>query len=443
MMRLTFSLIIGCLALSGCSSLLSSDESDQPRLEGERISILDLQKDLSPSSTSQSITISTPPASLNTEWPQAGGYPHHAMQNLSVGTLNTPLERIWRADIGDGSSNKTPLNAKPVMAAGHVFTLDTNNKVKAFHNQTGQLKWVQDVQNPREDDQVIAGGLAYADGNLFVTSGYNEALALNPENGEILWRQTISAGSRAAPTILNRRVFINTMNNNLIALNAADGKLLWEYEGVGETTGLLGAASPAANEQIVIPAFSNGDIAALRVENGSTVWEDSLANSLRLGGMAGLSDIRGLPVIAGDRIIAASYGNRVAAFDINSGGRLWQKEISSAETPWVAGNTVYILTPEAKLLALNINDGKIIWVASLQQYENMESLKDPINWAGPIMINGNLMVSSSDGRVVELDSTNGQEVKKWDAGDDISITPIVAEGTLLILTDDGTLSAYR
>jgi len=105
------------------------------------------------------------------------------------------------------------------------------------------------------------------------------------------------------------------MNNNLIALDASNGKILWEYEGAGETTGLLGAASPAANEQIVIPAFSNGDIAALRVENGSTVWEDSLSSTARLGGMAGLSDIRGLPVMVGGRVIAVSYGNKISAFD--------------------------------------------------------------------------------------------------------------------------------
>jgi len=73
----------------------------------------------------------------------------------------------------------------------------------------------------------------------------------------------------------------------------------------------------------------------------------------------------------------------------------------------------------------------------------MKSLKDPINWSGPIMAGGKLFVAGAKGRVVEIDAGNGQEVNTWDAGDDISIAPIVAEGTLYILTDDGMLNAYR
>ena len=426
-----------CLALtlSACSG---SDEGDKPRLEGKRISILDLDKGFasSASKTSQapsSINIKIPQASLNKEWPQAGGYPHHAMQNLSLGQNDSPLERIWKSSIGRGNAKAIPLNAKPVIAAGHVFTLDTNNKVRAFHSQTGKSIWAQDVQSLKEDDNVIAGGLAYAGGVLFVTSGYNEVLALDPQNGEIYWRRTLSAGSRAAPTIMNGRVFINTMNNTLVALNASNGAPLWTYEGTGETTGLLGAASPAANEQMVIAPFSNGSLVALRVENGSTVWEDSLSGTSRLGGIAGLSDIRGLPVMTGGRVIAASFGNKIAAFDQNNGRRLWQKEIGSAETPWVAGETIYVLTPSSNLVALSIYDGSILWTHALPK----------ANWTGPVMAGGKLFVAGSKGRVVELNPRNGQVIEQWNAGDDISIAPIIAEGALYILSDDGTLSAYR
>ena len=422
------------LALSACLS--GSNDSDSPRLEGQRISILDLDRgfetpDLTSSNATANITI--PPAVFNKEWPQAGGYPHHAMQNLSLGQVDSPLERIWKTSIGRGNSKAIPLNAKPIIAAGHVFTLDTNNKLRAFHSQTGKVIWTQDIQSQKEEDNVIAGGLAYAGGILFVTSGYNEVLALNPENGEIHWRRSISAGSRAAPTIMNGRVFINTMHNNLIALNAADGSILWTYEGTGETTGLLGAASPAANEQIVIAPFSNGDITALRVENGSTIWEDSLSSASRLGGMAGLADIRGLPVMTDGRVIAASYGNKIAAFDQNNGSRLWQKEIGSAETPWVAGKTVYVLTPSSKLVALSLYDGSTLWTHAL----------DKADWTGPVMAGETLFVAGTKGRVIEINPLNGQEVNQWDAGTNISIAPIVAEGALYILNDDGTLSAYR
>ncbi len=427
------------LFVSACAG-----EPEQKPLPGERISIMDLQKEINPSAKAKTsdVNIQIPPALNNEDWPQAGGYPHHAMQNLAVGTQDD-LEQIWRADIGTGGSKSIPLNAKPIVADGKVFTLDTRNQVTAFHDQTGKEIWSQNVQKTSERDPVISGGIAFAGGVLFVTSGYNEALALSPETGEIYWRAPLTTGSRAAPTIQNGRVFITLMNNNVVALNAADGKEIWEYEGVGETTALLGAASPAADDQIVVPALSSGDILALRFENGATVWEDSLANALRLGGMAGLSDIRGLPVIAGERVLAVSFGGKMAAFDKNNGARLWQRSISSRETPWVSGNVVYVLTPEQQIVAMDVTNGDIIWVSELAKYENAEKRKGILAWSGPIMINGKLLVTGTGGRVVELDAISGQETKRWNAGGTITNAPIAAGGKLYILTEDGTLSAWR
>jgi outer membrane protein assembly factor BamB len=430
------------LSLGASLSACSSDTEKKP-LEGERLSILDLRRDLSPNSDqSLADTISVPPTVQNKDWPQSGGYPHHALENLSFGDA-AQLTRIWQADIGTGSSKQLPLTAQPIAANGKVFTLDTRANVRAFHNQTGKSLWSSNVQHLTEKEPVISGGLAYDNNIVYVTSGYDEVLALNAATGAIIWRTKISAGSRAAPTIKNGRVFVKGMNNNAIALDSQTGKILWEYEGVGETTALLGAASPVADDQLVIPAFSSGDLVALRVENGAVVWSDSLANSLRLGGMAGLSDIRGLPVMKGDLVLAVSFGGKMAAFDKRNGQRLWQKEISSAETPWLSGNTVYVLSSDFNLMALNVMNGDILWVSPVQKYENAESHKGLLSWAGPIMAGGRLILSASNGRMLEIDPKTGNEITRWDIKKPVRFAPIVADGTLFIIAEDGSLLAYR
>jgi outer membrane protein assembly factor BamB len=437
-------LLIGslCLCTLSACSIFDSSPVDKP-LEGERISILDLQRELIPSSNkSSNEVIVVPDSILNKAWPQRGGYPHHVMQNLTLGDA-AQLERIWRSDIGKGSENNLPLTAQPIVAAGKVFTLDTTSKVRAFHDQTGKELWESKVHHLTDKDSVIGGGLSYDDGKIFVTSGYNEILALSAENGNILWRTEISAGSRAAPTIKNGRVFITALNNNAIALDAISGKILWEYEGVGETTGLLGAASPAADDQIVIPAFSSGNLVALRVENGSAVWSDSLANSLRLGGMAGLSDIRGLPVMNGDMVLAVSFGGKMAAYDKRNGVQLWQREISSAETPWVAGNTAYVLSSDYKLMAVSLTNGDLLWVSDVQKYKNRQDREGLLTWSGPIMAGGRLLLTATNGRIIEYNPSTGAETAKWDTKHTIHIAPIIANGTLYLLSDDGSLLAYR
>src|SRR5690606_29173854 len=147
-------------------------------------------------------------------------------------------------------------------------------------------------------------------------TGYDEILALNPETGAVIWRKDIPVPARAAPTVLDDRIFVTTLDNRLMALNAADGEVLWEYTGISESAGLVGAASPAAGREIVVPAFSSGEVLALRVENGALAWSENLSAFGALAGRLGsLSDIRGLPVIDKGLVIAVSFGGRLAAID--------------------------------------------------------------------------------------------------------------------------------
>ena len=113
---------------------------------------------------------------------------------------------------------------------------------------------------------------------------------------------------------------------------------IWEYQGISEMTGLTGTASPAADSDIVVPAFSSGEIYALRIENGSVAWSDNLSPIRRYSGMDDLVEIRGLPVIAREVVIAISFGGRMVAIDEVSGQRGWQRDVGSAEMPWSAEN---------------------------------------------------------------------------------------------------------
>lgn len=438
---LSYSLLLPVLFLGACSYFDSTPE--QTILPGERISILDMQEELLPTNNKMAVkNIIVPSAIRNRDWKQNGGDPRHVMQNLSLGSADQ-IEKIWSASIGAGNSKNIPLMAHPVVTADKVFTLDTKSNVRAFHNQTGNMLWQSDVKPKTEEEFVISGGIAFSGNVLYITSGYNEVLALNPDDGELYWRTAISAGSRAAPTIHNNRIFVTALNNNTIALDAKSGKVLWEYEGVGETTGLLGAASPTADDKVIISAFSSGDLVALRAENGSNIWSDNLSNSLRLGGMSGLSDIRGLPIINGDMVLAVSFGGKMVAVNKRSGNRLWQREISSAETPWIAGNTVYVLSADYKLMALNVSNGEILWVSEIEKYQKPKTHKGLLTWAGPVMAGGRLLLVGTDGRIAEFNPKSGEKLTQWDIKKNISISPVIANDTLYLLTDDGSLLAYR
>lgn len=442
-LKITALTFLSCLVVTSCSSLnpFSSDDEKAP-LPGERISVMDFQKDLEPDDVAiEAEGFIAPEQWRNEYWPQAGGYPNHAMQNLALSS--GALTKIWSADIGQGSKDALPLTAQPIVFDGRVFTMNTNSEIYALDMKSGKRLWKRVLRPKGEDEAVITGGIAYSSGKLYATSGYNDVFAINPENGEVLWRVGLTSPSRAAPTILKERVYVVTVDNKILALNETDGSVLWEYQGLSEQAGLVGMASPAADNEIVVPVFSSGELYALRVENGSVAWSESLSPIRRLGGVQSIADIRALPILDKGRVYAISFNGRMVALEERTGNRIWQREIGSANTPWIAGNHIFVINNNNEVAALSSDSGAVIWVKKLPRYLDEAEQEDPIVLKGPVLAGGRLIIAGTNGLVYEINPVTGEVVRQWSLKKTIVTAPIVASGVAFFLTEDGRLHAYQ
>ena len=429
------------LLLGGCSKFEGMfTDSDLPPLKGERISVLQLQKDLTPDLALQQIPIVLPEAWTDKYWPQAGGYPNHVMGHL---TLGPDLKKAWSVSIGAGGDRRDPLISQPIVAEGAVFTIDTEGKMAAFNLADGKKKWVVSSIAPGEEDSgAIGGGIAYATGKLYVTNGYKELTCFDSANGKMLWRASLPSPARSAPTVMDEKVYLITLDNRLMVFSTTDGTSVWDHAGIAETTNLLGSVSPAVDASAVILPMSSGEIYGLRVENGQVVWEDNLSAVQRLGTLSAIADIRGQPVIDQGLVYAASYSGRMVAIDEVSGQRTWQREIGSAEMPWSAGATVFVISSDQQLIALTRQGGEIRWITSLPRFEDDDKEK-PVVWTGPVLAGGRLILASSGGQMIEASPADGKILKTTKLPGDVTIAPVVADNTLLLLTQNGQLVAYR
>lgn len=435
-------LLAGVVAgLSACNTF-DFFEEEETRLQGERVSILELEQKLKVDGKDEGDTsYEIPRAWRNEFWPQAGGYPNHAMQNLMMN--EAPLQKVWEADIGQGSTKELPLTAQPIVVDGKVFTVDTESYLSAFDVNTGDLLWRVDAGNKFEDDPVIGGGVAYSRGQLYLTNGYSEIQARNPANGDLVWKASLPAPARSAPTVMNERIFVSTLDNRILSLSPEDGSVFWEYTGISESAGLVGAASPAVSRDVVIPAFSSGELFALRVENGTVAWAENLASFKPVGGLSAISDIRGLPVIDKGLVFAASFGGRLIAIDERTGTRIWERRIGSARTPWLSGERLFVLTTENELVSVDVKTGNVGWVRQLPRFEDPGDKEDPIFWTGPVMAANQLVLGSSSGDIVHMDPITGHVTHEWSMKRPVHLPLVIAGETLYILAEDGRLMAYR
>lgn len=429
------------LALAGCDWISGIfEDTSKTKLPGERVSVLGLDRRLEPDPKLADVAVQLPPAVVNTDWPQAGGSPSHAMQNPALGS---DLKRVWRASVGDGASRYGRVVAQPVVAEGRLFALDARDEVTALDATTGRELWDQDVKPDAERDHAFGGGLAAAGGRVFVATGYGRVLALDAATGHEIWRQQVSAPVRGAPTVADGRVFAITVENQLEVLSADDGHRLWTHNGIPETAGLLGGAAPAVEGDIVVVPYSSGEIFALRAENGRPLWTDNLATARSLGALSTLADIRGRPVIDRGRVFALSHSGRMVSIDLRTGDRVWEQEIGGTHGPWVAGDYVYVLNNDVDLVCLTREDGHVRWVHDLPHYEDEKKKKDPMRWAGPVLAGDRLIVAASNGDGLVLSPYTGATLGSLSFPDGVFVDPVVANDTLYVLTDEADVVALR
>jgi outer membrane protein assembly factor BamB len=437
--RLALALVVVC-ALAGCDWIGNLFTETKEPLPGKRIAILGLDRTVTVDPKLRTLPVRLPPPYDNPAWPDAGGYPTHAMYHLALGN---DIKRLWSADIGDGADRYGRIVAQPVIAGGRVFTMDAFDVVSAFDAKTGDRIWRFDPQPKDARDQTYGGGVAVAGNRAYIATGYGQVLALDAATGKRIWVQNVGAPVHGAPTVADGRVFATTVANQLQALDAADGHVLWTHSGIPEPASLLGAASPAVAGDIVVVAYTSGELYALRVANGRVLWSDNLATAQPLGALNSIADVRGQPVIDRDRVFAVSQSGLMVAIDLRTGDRVWEQNVGSTHAPWAAGDFVYVLDNDNEVVCLTRDDGQVRWVRPLPRWEEPDKHRDAILWTGPVLAGDRLIVVGSTGEALSISPYDGRPLGWMEFPDSVYVMPAVANKTLYVLTDEADLIALR
>ena len=438
--RTVLILVAAALLLSGCGVMDWFDKK-KPPLPGERTSVFQDRKEIEPDPAMASVPVVLPAPYVNESWPQSGGFANYAMQHPAI--ADSP-QIVWQADVGAGSGSSRLLTTPPVVAMGRVFTKDAESTVSAFEADTGKLIWrvTLSPEKARDGDE-FGGGLVFYGGRLFVTTGFANVFSLDPNDGKEVWRSSVSAPVRGAPLAFDDRIFTISIDNKLHAMAAVDGADLWTFSGLQEVIGYVDAGSPAGSGEFVVAPFSSGELAAVRVDSGRQSWNESLLGQRRESRAFGnLSDIRGRPVIDRGVVFAMGSGGQIAAVDLRSGQRVWERSIGGNQTPWVAGRFVFVISSSADVVALDRETGKVKWVTPLTQYED-EKHRLPVLWAGPVLAGDRLLIAGSTGDLLAVSPYTGEVTGRMEIHAPMRLAPVIANRTIYVLTASGRLVALR
>ncbi|MFT4960344.1 MAG: outer membrane protein assembly factor BamB [Paracoccaceae bacterium] len=390
----------------------------------------------------QNRSISLPSQTNNKDWAQAFGTPANRVSNAA---LRASPQLIWSTSIGDGDSRKQRITADPVVGGGLVYTLDAAARVSGIA-PNGVVAWSTDLR-PALDSagDATGGGLAYDAGTLYVSLGFGRMVALDATTGGIRWKQKLEATGSGAPTVSGDLLYVVAGDDTGWALRTDTGRIEWQVLGTPSISNVLGAPAPALTSKFAVFAFGSGDLVATFRRGGLRRWDASVTARQSGRAAARVSDVTGSPVISGNTVFAGNHSGRIVAIRLDTGERVWTADRGALGPVWPVGGSVFGVTERSEIIRVDANDGEIIWMHKLPGFVKAKPKKRAEIYAhyGPILAGGHIITASNDGYLRFFAPQDGSVTAQVAVPDGATTAPVVAGGTLYVVSTKGELHAFR
>jgi outer membrane protein assembly factor BamB len=442
--------IAALVAIGGCSTVSKVGELNPFHRPGRekarasaaaranRVPVIALNDQLKVADALKGQDFFLPPPAPQSDWPVPGGTLEQSVEHVDAAPA---FQIAWRRSIGVPSSRRHHVTAPPIAYGGVVFVMDGSATVSAHDARTGAQLWRNNIMpKSRRDNESWGGGLAYADGKIYASSGFREVVQLDAKTGALGWRSRTEAPLHAAPTVADGRGFVVDVNDELLAMDATNGLQLWTYQALTEPARILAASSSAVANDTVFTSFASGELVALRAANGNELWNASLSRASRTNALSEMRDIPGRPVVYKSDVFAVSHADYFAAVDLRTGSVRWSLPISATTTPWAAGDVVYVVDQTGQVECVSRDSGQLYWIRDLN--EGLRKKKRAY-WSSPLLADNRLITLSTHGVALALNPKTGATVGSLHLGSDALIGPIAVGGMIYAVTEGGQLVAIR
>ena len=391
---------------------------------------------LVPDAETEDFVVDVPEQASNPSWLNS----NDAMHTGHLGI--TGLAEKESATIGEGYEYEQGLVPTPVVDANVLYAMDGAGAISAHDaKKLDHVYWTDSSLVEEDEPAIIGGGVSLDNGVLYAVTGYGKLAAFDAVNGKRLWKISIGVPVRGAPQASKNVLVVVTVDNQTLAFDAESGRSLWSHRGIRETAGYLSAISPVVADDVVLAAYSSGEIVALRLESGTVLWSDTLINPERTRASDVLTGIDADPVVVDGMVYAVSTSGSMVANALLNGRTLWQQRIDGHNTPWLAGNVLYMLTAKHQLLGIARANGKVVWTQNLGTKDDTKDTTPPL--FGPILAGNAVIVITGEGELMTFRPRDGKKLGRYDVPDDVSAPPVVVDGTLYLVTKSANVVALR
>lgn len=334
----------------------------------------------------------------------------------------------WAVEVGRGTE-KNYLQLEPALDEQYVYVDDYKGDVLSIDKRNGKVRWHTALKNH------VTSGVGVGDGVVGVGSQNGFIYGLDKNSGKVLWHARVPGEILATPNVTNNKMFIKTQSGRIYAFNAASGQKLWSYKSSNPNLVLRGSSKIATAKNLAIAGFADGSVIAFEQGTGKEMWHIQLAIPHGVSAIERMVDITADPNVDGDTMYIAAYQGQLAAVKVNNGDIVWQKQLSAYAGLSVGPKAVFVTDADSKVWAFNKKDGLVLW------HNDELSGRDV---SGPSYNRGRIAVGDKKGYVHWLAAKDGHFLARERAGHaSIFASPISKGGYTYFYTSAGQLMSYE
>jgi len=336
--------------------------------------------------------------------------------------------KVWSTDVGKGL-DKSGRQIRPAYSSGLLFAADYKGLLVAIDAENGRKRWEIKTDLPFTGGPGVSGQL------LMMGTENGEVFAFDANTGTQLWSATVTSEVLAAPAEADGIVVVRCIDGRVFGLDADTGQRLWVYDHSVPLLTLRGNAPLLVRAGVVFIGYDGGEVVAVKLQDGTLMWEQNLVTSEGRTELERLSDIDGQLVFIASDLLVASYKNRLASLAADSGRLLWFKDISSATGVAVERIHLTLSDKDGNVWLLDRRNGAESWKQNQLFHRGLTR---------PVIYGNFVVVGDSEGYLHWIDIDSGFfAAREKVGGKGFAGPPLVVGNTLYVMTRKGDLVAYR
>lgn len=242
----------------------------------------------------------------------------------------------------------------PVVDKDFVYAVGSKGELVKVIAATGKDAWRVNVAEP------VSGGVGVGENLVLIGTKSGYVVAHNLD-GKMLWKAKVSSQVLSAPQVDLGTVVVRCGDSRIYGLNAVDGSRKWVYERATPPLSLKSSAGVVLDGGAVYAGFAGGKLISLRVDDGTVLWEVSVAQPKGTTEIERIADITSQPVVDGPLVYAVAYQGKIAAVDRATGRIAWNRDISSYTGLNAEDARIFVSHANSAVYALDFSTGKTYW----------------------------------------------------------------------------------